>query len=183
MSAPLRPALFSVGISLAAVLLVFFLGAVFLLSRAQWANDTLATIEPRHARLMGLKAEQVQLQAAFDAAAAQIGALAYPVDQGSERVGTDLQQKLRTIASEAGFSVVGSQIMPFRQIEGFEEVPVSIILEGSLGHLMQLLDELGDARPLVRVVSLNLIPLRGRGVSAQRHIRADLSVASVRALP
>lgn len=183
MSQPLRPALFSVGLSLASVLLVVVLAAGFLLSRAQWASDALETIEPRHARLLGLKAEQASLQAAFEAAAAQIGALAYAADQSGERVGTDLQQKIRTEAAEAGFSVVGSQIMPFKQLGGFEEVPVSIILEGSLEHLALLLDELAEASPLVKVVALNLVPLRGRGVTAQRNLRIDLSVASVRALP
>lgn len=179
----LRPALFSVGTTLALVLLLVALGAGYLLSRAQWASDTLETIEPRHARLLGLKAEQAPLQAAFESAATQIGALAYGADQSAERVGTDLQQKIRAAAAEAGFSVIGSQIMPGRSLDGFEEVPVSITLEGALEHLALLLDELSEARPLVKVVSLNLIPLRGRGLTPQRNLRLDLSVASVRALP
>lgn len=183
MSQPLRPAWFSVGITLALVLLLVALGVGYLLSRAQWASDTLETIEPRHARLLGLKAEQAPLQAAFEAAATQIGVLAYGADQSAERVGTDLQQKIRTEAAEAGFSVIGSQIMPARSLEGFEEVAVSITLEGSLEHLALLLDELAEARPLVKVVSLNLVPLRGRGVTAQRNLRFDLSIASVRGLP
>ncbi|HRD32760.1 MAG TPA: type II secretion system protein GspM [Rhodocyclaceae bacterium] len=178
-----RPAFFSVGLTLSVLLLAVVLAAGFLVSRSQWASDMLASIEPRHARLQGLKAQDVALQAAFDAAAAQIGVLTYGGDQSTERVGTDLQQKIRAVAASAGFSVVGSQIMPARLLDGFEEVPVSITLEGALEHLGPLLDELAVARPLVKVVSLNLVPMRGRGVTAQRNLRLDLSVASVRALP
>lgn len=152
-------------------------------TRAQWASETLGTIEPRHARLLGLLDRQADLAAAASAATAASADLLYPSDQTVERVATDLQQKLRSAASEAGFTVVGSQIQPVRNLAGLDEVSVVLTLEGALDHLAAFADALEGLRPQVRVSVLTMVPLRGRGVNAQRHLRAEMTLSSLKVMP
>ena len=176
----IRPLGFTLGtLALLAMLLLVPLASA-VVTRLQWADDTLSTIEPRYARLLGLKAAEPQIVAAAAGVRDTVADLVYPQDQSAERVSTDLQQKLRAAATSAGFTVVGSQIQVARALSGFEEAAVSLTLEGALDHLATFADAVEQMRPLVRVSSLTMVPLRGRGVTAQRNLRAEVTLSSLR---
>lgn len=177
---PSAAALFSVGVTVLVLVGGLAVSAAFLMSRAKWADETLATIEPRHARLLGLAESAALIDAAGGEAMERLSALAHPAAVAADRVGADLQQRVRADAAAAGFSVVGSQILPVRELDGFEAVPVSVLLEGSLEHFAELADRVAAARPAIRVLGFNVTPLRGRGVTAARNLRVELTLASAR---
>jgi general secretion pathway protein M len=177
---PSSAAVFSLGVTGLALLLGVLIVASVLVPRAQWAAGTLASIEPRHARLLGLREAEAQITEADQALTERLRALAYSAATPPDRVGAELQQRLRADAAEAGFGVVGSQIQPTREFDGFEAVAVSAILEGSIEHLAALSERVDELRPAARVLALNVTPLRGRGVTPTRNIRVELTLAVAR---
>ncbi|AUN95753.1 type II secretion system protein GspM [Pseudazoarcus pumilus] len=178
--AALPAAAFSLGVSAVALLVGLLIVAGALLPRAQWAAETLDSIEPRYARLLGLRDAEARIAEADQALTERLRALAYSAATPADRAGAELQQRLRAQAAESGFSVVGSQIQPARELDGFEAVAVSAVMEGSIEHLAALAAQLGELRPAARVVALSVTPLRGRGVTASRNIRVELSLAVAR---
>jgi general secretion pathway protein M len=176
----MAPAMFSLGVTALLLVLLVALVAGALLPRAQSAAGELSAIEPRHARLLGLREHADRVLEAEQQLQQVLRAHAYSATMPADRVGADLQQRLRSDAAESGFAVAGSQIQPVRTLEGFDVVPVSLLMEGSVEHLSALSERLGEMRPAVRVVSLNISPLRGRNVSATRNLRVELVVAAAR---
>lgn len=183
MSRRASPALFSVGVTVLVLVLIFGAAASFIASRAEWARSTLDSIEPRHARLLGLRDSADRLTAAAQQSGARVRALAQPADLPTDRVGAELQQRVRADAAAAGFAVVGSQILPVNEHPGFEAVPVTVIVEGALEHLADFLDRLDGRTPAIKVQSVSVTPMRGRNVAADRYLRVEITLAVARLTP
>ncbi|MCK2127783.1 type II secretion system protein GspM [Thauera aromatica] len=179
---PGRDARIVVGGSLLVLLLALAVIASFLIGRLNWAHDTLDSIEPRYARLLGLRELQPQLEAGMSEVAANLGRYAHPAAMDSARIGTDLQQRVRQIAETAGLGVVGSQILPSRTHAGFVQVPLKLTVDGNLEGLRGLLAAFEREVPIILVDKLqaNATPQRqGRGQppgEARLVVQIDLSV-------
>lgn len=145
-----------VGGGLVMLLAAGLLIAYVLIGRMLWANDTLAAIEPRYARLAGLREVRTEIEASLAQVQATLGRYAYPAVTSVDRIGTDLQQRVRRVAEAAGMSVSGSQILPVHPATGFVHVPVSVTVEGNLEGLRNLLVGLYAESPTIQVDSITI---------------------------
>lgn len=172
----------SVGLTAAGLVLLLVLVFGYLVHKANWADDALGAGEPRFARLLGLREAAEAVRQSRAAADQRMVRYAYPAATGADRVGTDLQQRLRAAAESAGAAVSGSQIVAGKVDNGFEDVPVSVTLEVNHEQLRAMLQDLADETPVIYVDSLTLQPQRGRGVPGERLVvQARFSV--LRRLP
>ena len=163
MSFPGRRARTSV--ALTAIVLILLLIPIVdqYLFRYEWVRTTLADIERRHARLLGFKAAEAPMAAGLAKVRAGLVEFAYPASEGSDRVGADLQQRVRALAQQSEVAVIGSQNLPARQTEGLEVVRLALTLEAEMGPLRDFLAALGSERPGVQVETMALSMPRQRG--------------------
>lgn len=173
-----------ISVALSALLLVLLAIPVLdqYLFRYDWARTTLADIERRHARLLGFKAAEAPIMAALAKASESLTDFAYPAGEGADRVGADLQQRVRALAQQAGVSVVGSQILPARQAEALEVVRLALTLEAEMESLRDFLAALGAERPGIQLESMVLTAPRQRGARSggTAKTRAQLQLNAMR---
>lgn len=153
-----------VALSVIAVALLLSLAVSTLHQRMSWAQETLANIEPRYARLLGLGIVGPDVRDNVEQMNAELARYAYPATADAQRVGTDLQQRIRTLAESVGVSVVGSQILPLRTHQGFAQIPVKVTVNGNLEGVRGLLLGFADETPLILVdnLQINAAPQRAR---------------------
>lgn len=153
-----------VGFSLAVAVLLLGLFALQLHQRMNWAQETLASIEPRYARLLGLGMVGVHVLTGVDEINTDLARYAYSADVDAQRIGTDLQQRVRALAEEAGVSVVGSQILPARVHRGFAQIPLKVTVNGNLEGIRELLLGFEREAPVILVddLQINAAPRRSR---------------------
>lgn len=182
MNPPSSSALFAVGSTLLVIAAITAVVVSLILSRAQSAQDTLQSLEPRYARLLGLEGERGRLEQALTQTSGVLEDAAYPAALGAGRVGADLQQKLRVASERAGFAVVSSRVAPAKALEGFDEIPLSLRVEGSLANLEAMLRALPGISPAVHLRSLSVASVSRRG-SGEYQLRVDLLIAAARLTP
>lgn len=166
----------SVGLSVLAVLVPVLVIVGYLAHQWFSANTVLEQGEPRLARLLGLRDAADRVREAREAAEEALSATAYSDDMPSDRVGTDLQQRLRTAADSAGVAISGSQVIEGREENGFEQVVVAMSFESSHEQLQQLLQTLAQQAPAVYVDSLTLMPARSRSADGRLIVQARFCV-------
>lgn len=183
---PGRNARLVVGGMLAIVLAGVLVVAYVLTSRTFWARDTLAMIEPRYARLAGLREVRPDIEAALVDVRKTLDRHAYPAATADDRIGTDLQQRVRRAAESAGLSVSGSQILAVRPATGFVHVPVSVTVEGTLEGLRSFLASLDAESPAIQVDNLviqSAFRRRARGAVDDQRLTVQMNLAAIHLLP
>lgn len=163
---------------IAAVLLV----AYVLTDALAQAQRPLAAIEARYARLAGLKEVRAQIESEVAEVAQTLSRHAYPAASGTDRIGTDLQQRVRRIAESAGMGVTGSQILPVRTLTGFSNIPVAVTVEGSLDGLRTMLLGLRQETPSILVDSIviqNRAHRRARTAPMEERLTAQMNLSVV----
>ncbi len=156
-----RP-LVAVGITLLLALTVLALPVSYVGNKHQWAQDKLAELEPRYARLAGLAAVSDQLEKGAAQADAALARFAYASSLDISQAGNDAQQRARRAIEDAGMSVSSSQVLPAQPEEGFDRIAVAVRAEGTLPQVQAALAALADASP---ALGLDLLSLRGTGGS------------------
>ncbi|MGD9945817.1 MAG: type II secretion system protein GspM [Burkholderiaceae bacterium] len=157
--------------------------------RYRWGTEALAELEPRYARLEGLKSVSHDVELSLLVVSEYLARRTYPPDMPGDRVGTDFQQRMRALAESSGMSVAGSQILPAKVGSGFQAIPISARLEGTPESLRQLLVALPGEVPSVHVDSLLVQPARriiGRGAGqqqAEQRLAVQLNLSVVQLLP
>lgn len=173
----------SVGATVLAVLLISCVALGYIANKAIWAKATLAEIEPRYARLLGIRAAAETIRHSRSAAETELARYAYPASTGLDRIGTDLQQRLRSIAEQAGIAVSGSQIVAGKTDRGIEEVVVSLNIEIDPAQLNAMLKGVESQTPAIYVDSLVMNPARlarGAAGAGQRvNVQARFSALKV----
>ena len=149
------------------------------LFRYEWASSTLEDLERRHARLLGLRDAGPAIASALGQATADLARYAYPAAQGADRIGADLQQRVRQIAERAGVSVVGSQILSVRPGEGMEVVPLGLTLETDMTGLRDFLGGLAAEQPSIQLESLVVTMQRQRGAQSEGRVRVQIQLNAV----
>lgn len=148
----------AVALTLGALLLVVLLVGQFIVSKHLWAADQLVEIEPRHARLLGLRDAGGQLEASLNEARAALSRLGYPAARDAAQVGNDLQQLARRALQTAGMTVASSQVLAPRSESGVDRVSVSVQAEGALSGVQVALAALQAETPAILVDGLILQP-------------------------
>lgn len=83
---------------MACVLLATLVGAAgYGITKYRWATDTLTSVEPRHARLLGLQAAERQMAGIETQLKASLAHFAYPADGDSAQIGNAALQRVRDV--------------------------------------------------------------------------------------
>jgi general secretion pathway protein M len=130
--------------------------AAYVVSKHVWAQDRLAELEPRYARLIGIEASASALDAALIERRALVARHAYPSSQDVARAGSDAQQRARDALSKAGLEVSSTQVLPAKVVEGFDRIPVVLRLEGELPALQSALVVLPAQAPSLFIEGFNV---------------------------
>jgi len=150
-----RRALVSVALTLGVVLLLALLAGQFVLRKHLWAIETLEQIEPRYARLLGLRDTSGQLEETLKQSRTALSRLGYAADRDAAQVGNDLQQVARRALQTAGLAVASSQVLSPRSEAGFERISVSVQAEGALSGVQVALAGLQAEAP--RIIFDNVV--------------------------
>jgi general secretion pathway protein M len=148
----------AVALTFGALLLAVLLVGQYAVRKHLWAADRLAEIEPRHARLLGLRDAGSQLEQSLKEARAAVSRLGYPAARDAAQVGNDLQQLARRALQTAGMTIASSQVLAPRSDAGVDRVSVSVQAEGALSGLQVALAALQAETPAVLVDGLILQP-------------------------
>ncbi len=151
-----RRALISVAVTVGAVLALLLVAGQYIVSKHLWATQRLEEIEPRYARLLGLRDAGAQLEEALKQARAALPKLGFTADRDAAQVGNDLQQLARRALQTAGLSVASSQVLAPRGEAGFERVGVTLQAEGALSGVQLALAALQAEAPRMTFDSLLL---------------------------
>lgn len=178
--AALRPAHLSVFGTLAGVVVIVAFAGLLIAERGREAGEVQEAVAPRYARLAGLRESAAAVEQAAAAATAALDRFAYPVTMSGDRIGTDLQQRLRAAAEAAGVGVINSQIGTGKRQADLEDVPVSMTLEAEIGQLRQMLlavqTQSGQA-PAIFIDNLGIQRQRSRaGDGGRLTVQARFSV-------
>jgi general secretion pathway protein M len=122
-------------------------------------------IEPRYARLAGLRLSESALGTAAERARAMEMLYTYSSEQDANQSGNDAQQRVRSMLTTAGMTISSSQVLPPKDAHGIERIALSVRADGDLVSLHSALVGLAEMRPVVLVDSVNVqgsgVPERG----------------------
>ena len=144
--------------------------------------------EPRIGRLLGYEAMADELRGASTLTSELLNKVVYLDGTDASQTGATLQQVLRSFASDAGLSVVGSQFV--REIDtdiavpdGFEVLGVDLTMSGPPLGLDTFLRDVYTFEPTLKVISLELQQRRGSRTPAGVQQTEDINIkAKVAAL-
>jgi len=171
-------------LALPTVLLLMMVTNLFAM-RGQYQSE-IDHLEPRIARLIGLRMQEDVLAEAASQVDSKIYSLIYPVTDDGASVAASLQKNVRDIFTGAGMTVNNSQILPAKQEEGLEHIAVKMTASGSLDALDAALAEVASYRPLLVVESMDAYPMRGasaRGDRKPQHVTTNIQVLALRLVP
>lgn len=165
------------------VLGILALGGFFVWQKHDQVLGRLVDLEPRYARMLGLKSSKAELDRAAAEAQALLAKLAYPANQDATQVGNDAQQRLRTLFVAAGLEVVSSQILPTKTEKQIDKVPLMLRLEGQLTGLQSALVVLATQTPTVYVDGLNIQTVGFVKAETPQRLAVQMNLYVLRAHP
>lgn len=140
-----------------AVLLIFPAAAGFYVwKKHQWAEEQIAQLEPRFARLAGLRQSKDRLASAEASANALVASHAYPSSQDSVQVGNDAQQRIRALFADSKLEVASIQVLPPKEQAAFDRIGIVLRVEGELTGIQNALTLLDKQAPTVWVDSVSI---------------------------
>ena len=175
---PGKRARMSVFLVLITVILVAGVMAFELHRRYIWASETLERIEPRHARLAGMLRVQNELSEALHSSQVRLAEFVHPATEPVEKIGNELQQRVRTLASEYGLSVQNSGVLPLTSGDALDVVAVIMTVQGNAVQLRDLLLAMQRERPVLQLDSVQISMARGR--MAAGAFTAQMTVSTMR---
>lgn len=144
-----RRALVAVLVTLGTLLALIVVAGQYVVRKHQWGTQVLEQIEPRYARLLGLRDTASQLEDALKQSRATLARLGHPADRDAAQVGNDLQQVARRALQTAGLTVTSSQVLAPKGEAGFERIQVSVQAEGALSGVQLALAALQAETPRI----------------------------------
>lgn len=171
----------SVSVTLIVLLLGFGVALSVILHAEHSAEQKLADLEPRIARLEGLQGAGPKIGQALAAQKKQLDQLVYDTAPGLDRVGAQLQQTIRSALMQAGLSIQGSQVFtPKPQSSAsIGSVDIQLNVLGNLDQLRSGIVALSAIRPRVYVTELMVQPIRrGKDEGSQR-VSATIKISAL----
>ncbi len=155
-------ALISLAVTLLVVAGVWALGLGYIAHKSATIDDALIGLEPRYQRLQGLRDASVEIERGLAEGRATLTRGAYPATHPLDRIGPEVQQRLRVAAEAAGVSVAGSQIVAATTSAAsdtaLDVVQVVLNLEGDMAQIFTLFDKIAVQSPAVYLDALELRP-------------------------
>ncbi len=168
-------------LGMTALVLIALLAAIaYGATKYQWAQERLASLEPRYARLLGLEKGGSQLAQALASAQAQLAQCCYAEDRDATQAGNDAQQRLRSIFTSAGMQIISTQVMPPKDEDGFDRIPIAIRLEGELIGLQSALVGLQRQSPEFWVDSLAIQTIGAVLATQPQRLGVQLTISVLR---
>ena len=166
------------------LLMPLLLLGLYVSQKHQWAQEQLNQLEPRYARLLGLRERAYDLKSIEANVQNRLRQYVYPSGQEISQAGNDAQQRVRGVFSAAGLDVVSSQVLPPKVEQDFDRISISVRLEGELLGLQSALAVLPGMTPVVLVdgMSVQTIGLPKPDVPQRLAIQFNLSVLRARSL-
>ena len=153
-------------------------------TRAGYA-DEIDRLQPRIARLEGIKAFEEQLTGTATSARQTIDSLVHPASTNRTEVSAAMQNDVRQLMTEAGLSVSNSQVLPLREGEQFDFIGLKLTVTGDVNALDEALASLTVFAPVIVVESLDIWPNRQRSSRSrepeQQTLTASMKLVSLRA--
>ncbi|WP_234026762.1 type II secretion system protein GspM [Melaminivora suipulveris] len=141
----------------ALLLLTPVLGAgAYVVQKHRWAQARLAELEPRYARLKGLQQQQPEIAATLEQARALRSQLVYPASADANQTGNLAQQQVRDLFTTAGLQILSSQVMPAKERNGFDSIPLLVRVEGEWSAVQAALAVLGGQKPVILINDLDI---------------------------
>ncbi len=137
----------------------------YVYEKHQTAARRIAELEPRHARMQGLKGSASALEQAQSQAQGVVGQYVFPAETDANQVGNAAQQRVRNLFTTAGLQIVSSQVLPAKIEKNYDRVPLAVRAEGDLLALQGALVGLSGQMPAIVV--------RGMNVQTVGSVRAD----------
>lgn len=125
-------------------------------NRHQAVQDQLSTIEPRYARILGLKSERARMETLANQSREALVRHVYPVATDGTQAGNQAQQRARALFTQSGLEVSSIQALPARTVGRFDRIPISMRAEGELLGLQTALAAMPSLAPTLFVESLNI---------------------------
>lgn len=141
------------------LLFVALIGAVagVVWNRHQAVQTQLSEIEPRLARILGLRADKARLETTLRQGRAELTRHVYAVAVDASRAGNDAQQRAREIFAKSGLEVQSSQVLPARVTGRFELIPLTLKGEGDLPALQAALAAMPALAPTIFVNGIEIV--------------------------
>ncbi|QXL83552.1 type II secretion system protein GspM [Comamonas sp. NLF-1-9] len=159
-------------ITLVCALGVVAAGAVYVFQKHQWVQSQLAdTIEPRHARLAGLKESAAALASASARAGELESLYTHGPDQEANQIGNEVQQRVRGLLAGAGMTISSNQVLPSKEEGRLERIPLSVRAEGDIVALRGALAALAEQVP---AVLLDTLDIQAQGAAEQNPQRLSV---------
>ncbi len=143
--------------SLIVLLLPFLAAGWYVVHKHQWAQARLEELEPRYARLVGLEAQRPEIVAALTQADAARAQFTYPAALDANQAGNAAQQRIRDIFSSAGLQVISSQVMPPKEENSFDRIPITVRTEGEMLAVQSALAVLSSQMPVIIINELEIL--------------------------
>ena len=134
---------------------LFVLGS-YISGKYAEGQEQLDRLEPRFARLLGLQASAGKMDEQVAQMEQRMSLFVYPREMDATQAGNDAQQRVRSVLSTAGLTVVSSQVLPAKEEQGFERISLSVRVEGELIHLQAALAVLPSLTPVILVDGINI---------------------------
>jgi general secretion pathway protein M len=178
-----RKALVAVGFTAAALLLLGALAGHYVMRMHLWGMERLQELEPRQARMLGLRESAAGLDDALKQVRAALPRLGHSADRDAAQVGNDLQQLARRALQAAGLVVASSQVLPPRAGAGFERIAVTLQADGPLSGVQVALAALQGESPRLALDSVVLQSSRRSADDGSPVVSCRLTVSVLRLQP
>lgn len=142
---------FSVGSTLFVVIGLWLGGVGYLSQKSQQYESRLESIEPRIARFEGALGEQEAIRSALGRQRDALEKVVYVSVQETNRLGAEVQQRIRDAVSGTGVSVAGSQVRIAKPEDDrpWGLITVTLNLESGVSELIAAMAALRELRPIV----------------------------------
>ncbi len=154
--------------------------ALYLMHKTEQIDSVFSDVNARYARLLGLQQAKVAIDAGLVQATAELEKTAHVRELAGDRIGTDIQQRIRRLAEASSVDVVGSQTLPVRALPGFEQIAVSFTLEATLEGVRNILVAVGHEVPYVQIDSASLSTTNRRRDGVDPVLNVQLTVSVLR---
>ncbi|MET4579499.1 type II secretion system protein GspM [Ottowia thiooxydans] len=161
------------GALLVALLIV---GVSYVAAKHHQAATLIEQLEPRYARLAGLRADGERLRTTESTLSANLSRLAYGADGDPAQAGNSALQELRTAMTARGLQVASSQVLAAREDGDFLRIGLNLRVEGELPALRDFLRDMAamSKSPIIFSENTQLTPQPVQG--RPHNIIAQLSL-------
>lgn len=121
----------------------------YVLAKHRWAGSLVEQLEPRHARLAGLRTDGERLQATDQTLAANLKRVAYGAEGDPAQDGNTVLQQLRDASARRGLRLSSSQVLPAREEGDFQHIGIQMRVEGDMPALRDFLRDLAAHTPTI----------------------------------